>query len=374
MARWLANVFRLGVKELSSLAADRVLLALIVYCFTFSVYQVATGVKTGVDNATVAVVDGDRSVLSARIADGMLPPEFRPARQMDRAGVDGAMDRGEVTFVLDLPPGLEADLLRGERPPVQLGIDATAMTQAGIGAGYVEAIVARETAALLAPGADGAAPVSLVSRVQFNPNLESGWFQAVMAVIQYVTILSILLVGAAVIREREHGTIEHLLVMPLTAGEIAAAKIWANGLVILVATGLSLLLVVQALLGVPVRGSIALFLAGAGVYLFATTSLGVLLATVTRSMPQFALLGIPVFLVLNMLSGATSPLEGMPAALRVVMQASPTVHFTSMAQAILYRGAGLDTVWPELLVLAGLGSAFLAVALSQFRAMLARSQ
>jgi ABC-2 type transport system permease protein len=374
MRHWLANVWFLGRKEMSSLLADRVLLVMILYCFTLSVYTVATGVKTDVDNARIAIVDGDHSALSRRIGDAMLPPYFRPPAYLDRSAVDGAMDRGEYTFVLDLPPDMEADLRRGHSPMVQLNIDATAMTQAGLGSAYIQQIIAQEVAAALDPQGINAAPVNLIARTLFNPNQEGMWFQAVMAVIQFITILSILLVGAAVIREREHGTIEHLLVMPLGASEIAAAKICANGLVILIASGLSLRFVVQGWLGVPIEGSVGLFLAGTALYLFATTSLGILLATVTRSMPQFALLAIPAFMVLNMLSGATSPLESMPEPLQWLIQMSPTVHFVKLAQAILYRGASIDIVWPQMIVLAALGAAFLAVALPQFRAMLARSQ
>jgi ABC-2 type transport system permease protein len=372
--RWFITVYHLGVKELSSVLADKVLLAFIIYCFSLSVYTVATGVKTDVEGARVAVVDGDGSALSRRIRDALLPPQFKTPELIDRSQVDHAMDEGKYAFVLDLPPRLEADLREGRQPTIQLNNDATAMTMAGLGSAYIQSIISTEVAEALSPQAADTAPVSLVTRTYFNPNLEGMWFQAVMAVIQYITIMSILLVGAAVIREREHGTIEHLLVMPLGASEIAAAKIWANGLVILVATGLSLLFVVQLWLGVPIEGSIPLFLACVALYLFATMSLGILLATVTRSMPQFSLVGIPVFLVLNMLSGATSPLESMPPLLQWLVQVSPTMHFVQLAQAILYRGAGLAIIWPQLLVLAGLGAGFLAIALPQFRAMLARSQ
>lgn len=372
---FLSNVFRLGLKELASLATDKVLVAFIVYSFSFSVYSVATGVKTEIENANIAVVDSDRSALSSRINESFLRPYFRPSSLIDRSDVDPAMDRGERTFVLDIPPRFEADALRGRQPALQLNIDATAMTQAGVGAGYIEQIVQREaTDFLQARGDAPTLPVSGVVRAYFNPNLEGAWFHSVMAVMENITILSILLVGAAVIREREHGTIEHLLVMPVGASEIAAAKIWANGLVILVAAGLSLLLVVEGVLGIPIAGSIPLFLAGAAVYLFATTSLGILLATIVRSMPQFALLAIPVFLILNMLSGATSPLESMPAMLQTILQASPTVHFVKLAQAVLFRDAGPEVVWPQLAVLTGLGAAFLAVALARFRSMLAQAQ
>jgi ribosome-dependent ATPase len=176
-----------------------------------------------------------------------------------------------------------------------------------------------------------------------------------------------LLLGAALIREREHGTIEHLLVMPLTPTEILLAKVWANGLVIVVATSLSLRLVVQWWLELPIVGSISLFLAGVVIYLFSVTSLGIFLATLARSMPQFALLALPVFIVMNLLSGGTTPIESMPQILQMVMQFLPSTHFVSFAQAILYRGAGFDIVWPEFAATAAIGAVFFGGALARFR-------
>lgn len=368
-------IFRLGLKELASLAGDKVLAAFIVYSFSFAVYSEATGVNTNVSNAPVAVVDGDRSVFSARIQDGLLRPYFQPPDLIDRAEIDRRMDRGDYSFVLDIPPHFEADMLRGRNPALQLNIDATAITHAGVGASYIDAIVQQETVNYLqSRSIEASLPMSAVIRAFFNPNLEGLWFQSVMAVLEQITMLSIILVGAAVIREREHGTIEHLLVMPIRASEIAVAKIWANGLVILVATSLSLTIVVQRLLSVPIEGSIPLFLTGAAVYLFATMSLGVLLATIARTMPQFALLAIPVFLILNMLSGAVSPLESMPELLQVLLQVSPTVHFVKFAQAILYRAAGIEVVWPQIAILLLIGGLFLSLALARFRMMLAVSR
>jgi ABC-2 type transport system permease protein len=375
MVRWFLNVFRLGMKELASLASDTVLAVFIVYSFTFSIYSEATGVNTEVANAPIAIVDSDRSVLSARIRDGLLKPYFRLPQAIDRSAVDRAMDTGTYAFVLDIPPRLEADLLRGRNPTIQLNIDATAMTQAAVGGGYIASIVQQETSAFLqSRGIDSELPIRGVTRAYFNPNLESVWFKAVNAILENVTMLSILLVGAAVIRERERGTIEHLLVMPVRASEIVVAKIWANGLVVMVAAALSLLIVVEQVLKVPIVGSVPLFLAGIAIYLFAITSLGILLATIANTMPQFALLAIPVFLTLNMLSGGPSPLESMPQPLQIGVQISPAMHFVRFSQSVLCRGAGLDSVWPQLCILVVLGTAFLALALARFRTMLARSQ
>nr|WP_246476247.1 ABC transporter permease [Roseibium litorale] len=366
------NVFYLGLKEFSSLSRDAVMMFLITYSFTFAVYEVATGVQTDVKNASIAIVDGDHSQLSRRLADALLPPYFNTPVTIDRSGIDQAMDRGTYTFVIDVPPGFERDILAGRTPGVQVNVDATAMTQAGNGSSYISEIVSREIARfLIEAGVEASLPVDAVVRTWFNPNLDPVWFNAVMQIIDNLTILSVILVGAAVIREREHGTIEHLLVMPVGPSEIAFAKVWANGLVVLSATMLSLVLMVRGVLGVPVHTAGLMFFSGAALYIFAITSLGILLATIVRSMPQFGLLAMPAFVVMNMLSGAITPVENMPEALQVIMQVSPTLHFVAFAQAVLYRGADFQTVWPQFLGMALTGGAFMALALARFRAMLA---
>lgn len=373
MRRWLQNVFRLGLKEIVSLSRDVVMVVLIIYSFTLAVYAEATAMRTDVRNASVAVVDADQSTLSSRIKDALQPPYFRTPREIDRSELDQLLDKGQYTFVLEIPSKLEADLLANRGPSIQINVDATAVTQAAVGTAYIQEIIVRETGRFLQQrGLSSAVPVDPVIRALFNPNLEATQFTASMGVINYITMLAIILVGAAVMREREHGTIEHLLVMPVRPSEIAAAKIWANGLMILLAAGFSLHVVVQLILAVTIVGSVELFLAGAAVYLFAVTSLGILLATTANSMPQFALLSLLVFVLLFLLSGSFTPFESMPVWLQTVMYLAPSTHFVRFAQAVLYRGAGLDVVWRDLATMAGLGALFLALALSRFRTMLAR--
>ena len=375
MIRWLSNVFHLGVKELASLASDMVLAFFVVYSFSFSIYSEATGITTDVTNAPIAIVDSDRSVLSTRIADALLQPYFRRPVLIDRSAVDQLMDAGRYPFVLDIPPRFEASVLSRHDPTLQLNIDATAMTQAAVGGGYVSSILQRETTSYLhSRGIERELPVRSVERALFNPNLEGIWYNAIDALMENLTMLTILLVGAAVIRERERGTIEHLLVMPVRAHEIAAGKIWANVLVVAFFGTLSLLIVIQSILRVPIAGSIPLFVAGMVIYLYAIASLGILLATIANTMPQFALLSIPVFLTLNMLSGGPSPLEAMPEPLQVAIQISPAVHFVKFTQSVLCRGAGIDLVWTHLVAILVLGAIFLAIALARFRRMLARVQ
>tara|TARA_R110000787_G_scaffold181008_3_gene293149 strand:- start:83345 stop:84469 length:1125 start_codon:yes stop_codon:yes gene_type:complete len=370
--RWIANIYRLGVKEIFSLLRDPVLMGLIFYTFTFAIYTVANGVRTELNNASIAVVDEDRSGLSTQITGAFLPPYFKTPEVIGLRTVDPGMDAGRYTFVLDIPPGFEADVLAGRNPEIQLNVDATAMTIAGNGTTYISSIVNAELLKFVSrsSGAVGL-PVDLQVRAKYNPNLYSAWFMAVMQIINNLTILAIILSGAAVIREREHGTLEHLLVMPVTSSEIMLAKIWANGLVIVLAAVLSLQFIVQGLLGVPILGSIMLFALGSVVYLFAVTAMGVTLSTLATTMPQFGLLSIPVFVVMNLLSGGITPLESMPPALQNAVQVLPSTHFIKFAQAVLYRGAGVEIVWPQLLATAGIGLAFFAFGLARFRATLA---
>ncbi len=192
-----------------------------------------------------------------------------------------------------------------------------------------------------------------------------------METINNITMLSIILTGAALIREREHGTVEHLLAMPVTPLEIMAGKLWSMGLVVLIAAGLSLTLVTQGLLNVPIEGSLPLFLAGTALHLFATTSMGIFLGTVARSMPQFGMLILLVLLPMEILSGGMTPRESMPDIVRTIMLAAPTTHFVTMAQAILFRGAGFSVVWPQFAALALIGAVLSSVSLARFRKALA---
>ena len=364
----LANVYRLGLKEMVSLRYDPVLVILIVYAFTIAIIAPAKGVRLELENASVAVVDEDRSVLSQRIFDALQEPFFKSPVRASLEQIDTGMDAGGYTFTIDIPPRFQADVTEGRSPAIQVNVDATAMAQAGSGARFIESAVDEEVRAfLLGYRAEPERPVSAVTRLTFNPNGESSWFLAVMQMVNMSTLLGIVLTGAALIREREHGTIEHLLVMPLTPAEIMLAKVWANALVILAAATVSLFLVVRGFLAVPIVGSIPLFLAGLAVYLFALTAIGIFLATVARSMPQFGLLSIPVFLVMYMLSGANTPLDAMPELLQRIMLVSPTTHFVAFAQGVVFRGAGIGIVWPELLVTAGIGAVAFIAALARFR-------
>jgi len=364
----IATIYRLGVKELWSLVRDPTMLVVIIYMFTLSIYVAATAMPETLHKAPIAIVDEDGSPLSERIASAFYAPRFNSPAMIPLYGIDTGMDAGEYTFALDIPPGFQRDVLAGKSPAIQLNVDATRMSQAFAGSGYIQQMVMGEVGEFVQRyRGSSVPPVGLALRARFNPNLEQSWFGALMEIINNVTMLSIILTGAALIREREHGTIEHLLAMPVTPAEIMLGKVWSMGLVVLGATAVALTLVVQGILHVPVEGSVLLFLAGAALHLFATASMGIFMATLARSMPQFGMLAVLILLPLQLLSGGSTPRESMPVFVQNLMLAAPSTHFVSLGQAILYRSAGLDVVWPQFLALAAIGGLFFAIALARFR-------
>ena len=367
-----ANVINLGAKELRSLLRDPMMIVLIIYSFSVSIYSAATAMPESLHKAPIAIVDEDRSQLSTRIVDSFFPPFFLTPVLITQAEMDARMDAGFDTFALNIPPGFQRDVLAGRTPAVQLNVDATRMSQAFTGSAYIQNIVVSEVSTFLQGYRSDEAPtVDLALRSRFNPQLSKVWFGGVMELISSITMLSIILTGAALIREREHGTLEHLLVMPVTPFEIMAGKVWAMALVVLVASTCSLVVVVQGALNVPIEGSIPLFLAGTALHLFATTSLGIFLGTLARTMPQFGLLLMLVLLPLQILSGSVTPRESMPEFVQYVMLAAPNTHFVKLSQAILYRGADFTIVWPQFLALLLIGSVLFVVSLARFRKTIA---
>jgi len=367
----LTNTIQLGIKELRGLARDLMLLALIAYAFSLSVYTASRAMPETLNRAAIAIVDEDQSPVSSRIITALYPPYFTTPRIISQHEMDSRMDAGLDTFALDIPPNFQRDLLAGKAPTIQLNIDATRMTQAFTGGNYVQSIVTSEINEFLNRHRGPlSVPVDLTLRTRFNQELNKRWFGAVTNLISSITMLSIILTGAALIREREHGTIEHLLVMPVTPTEIMVSKIWSMGLVVFLAATFCLVVVVQGLLSVPIQGSISLFLAGTALHLFATTCMGIFLATVAGSMPQFGLLLMLVLLPLQVLSGATTPRESMPEIIQFIMLAAPNTHFVILAQSILFRGAGINVVWPQFAALLAIGATLFYFSLRRFRQFL----
>lgn len=367
----LSRVFHLGVKELLVLARDITLLLFIGYAFTIDIKNAAEGMSLELRNAAIAIVDEDHSPLSQRIVAAFRPPHFRTPDLIEYSDIDRALDRGTHTFALVIPPKFQSDLTAGRLTEIQLNVDATAVNQAYIGAGYVRSIVGEELIRQLElqkRDTLSVLPIDVHIRVLYNQNLTSEWYNALIRLLLVITQIAFLLPAAALLREKEHGTIEHLLVMPVGAGEIMLAKIWPTGLVVMAAAALSLHGIVIGTFGVPFRGSELLFFFGTFIYLFAITAIGILLATFTRSIQQLSLLAMLVLVPLMFLSGTYTPVESMPDSIRWLTTISPVRYYVEFATSVVFRGAGLDVLWPKLAALAAIGTVLVTGSLVRFRA------
>ena len=369
MKQKIRNIIQLGIKELRGLLRDPLMLGLIVYSFTMSVYVSSKSTPDAINNAAIAIVDQDKSQLSQRIADAFLPPLFAKPDYLTLPEIDNLMDKGRYTFIVVIPPNFQEKVLANNNPEIQINVDATRMSQAFTGNGYIQQIIAKTVSDFVADttGRQSSDTAQLLIRNRFNPNLLKAWEGAMNGLVNNVTMLALILTGAALIRERERGTLEHLLVMPVTPFEIMVSKVWSMSLVVLLATGVSLLVVVQDMLKVPIAGSFWLFMAGVLLNVFAVTSLGIFLACFAKDMPQLGILMILVLLPMEILSGGTTSQDNMPNVIRWVMQLSPTTHFVNFSKAILFRGAGISIVWPIFLKMIAIGALFFAVALKRFR-------
>ena len=368
MMRTLKNIWELGLKELIGLLRNPLMLILIAYSFTLSIKDSAESATDTINEVSIAIVDEDRSALSRRIRDAFLPPHFKRAEVIESYDADRVLNEGKYTFVLVLPLNMERDILAGRKPSVQLNIDATQMSVAYAGAGAAETIVMSEIARHFSrENLAKESFISLQTRNRYNPNLTSKWSQAISDLVNAISMLAIILTGSALITEREHGTMEHLLVMPVTPFEIMVSKIWAMTAVVLLAVTVTIFLVIRQWLEIPIAGSIPLFLAGVTIVLFALNSLGIFLATIASNMPQLGMLIILVLMPMNMLSGGSTPLESMPPFVRKLAMLLPTTHFETFSSNILYRGVGIEVVWKQFLAIFAIGLVLFLISLSRFR-------
>ena len=366
MLQSLKNIYYLGVKEIRGLFRDWLMVGLIVYSFTFAIVVASRAQPDSLNKASIAIVDDDQSQLTKRLADAFIPPMFLPPKFITQSEIDPGMDRGEFTFVVAFPASFQRDVMSGKEPEIQVNVDATRMSQAFTGSGYIQQILQQEISRFMRKE-QNSMYAKYVIRNRFNPNLTQLWFTSVMQLVNNITMLAIILTGSALIRERENGTLEHLLVMPVTAFEIMASKIWSMMLIVLTASAFSLIFVIRIFMEVPVEGSVMLFLLGVALHLFAATSLGIFLACISQNMPQLGMLLILVYLPMQMLSGGFTPYESMPEWVQNVMLVAPTTQFVSFSQSILFRGAGLEVVWKPFLFLLVIGSVLFLISLAKFR-------
>lgn len=358
-------------KELLQLFRDAALMVFFLYSFTGDIYLAASGVSMQLKHAAIATLDGDRSFASRELAGRFQPPYFKPVGEAGSpAQAVRLLDDGEVMAVLDIPPRFNERLLRGEQVSVQLQVDTSNSVLGFLTSSYGAQIVGRyglEVAALREGLGGGVGPrVEADVRVWYNPNQNDAWFMGISELLTVITLFSILLPAAAMVREKERGTIEQLMVTPLSPFQILFPKVIAMTLVILAGCAIALFGVLGPLFQLPMRGSLGAFFLVTALYVFTTAGLGLLAATVARNLAQVGMLTVVILMPMLLLSGAWTPIEAMPPWMRGLAWISPLHYFLDAAYGILLKGAGLALLWDSVLAMSALGVLVFAVGMRRF--------
>ncbi|RLA52758.1 MAG: ABC transporter permease [Gammaproteobacteria bacterium] len=371
---WWSRMVAMTGKELLQLGRDTLLVVAVLYLFTLDV-MMSGGVKMDLNQGVVMVHDADHSMASRELIYRFQPPYFKLGGEIpDQKEGLRLLDQGKALVVLDIPPKFQHDLIQGKPTAVQIQIDTSNTILGTLAASYSAQIIEQYSfdAALQRIGltdANLAGMPMLVDRhrVWYNPNQEDAWFMPISELLTVITVLAMMLPAAAAVREKERGTIEQLIVSPLTPIQIMLPKVIAMTLVILLGTVLSVFLVLYGVFSIPIKGSLPLFFTVTALYTFAVSGLGLFISTMSRNLAQTIMLAIMIMMPIILLSGAWTPPEAMPPGIRQAMYLSPLYYYIEMSYGILLKGAGLDILWDSLLGLTLLGSLMFGFGVWRFR-------
>jgi ABC-2 type transport system permease protein len=372
---WWRRLAVMTRKEMLQLSRDVPIGLLLVYSFTLAVYLTGNGIRSQLHNAGLLVLDADHSFSSRELIHRFQAPFFRLEGEIaDPQEGLRALDRGKAMAVLEIPPRFHEQLATGEPTAVQLLVDTTNAPQGLSAASYAARIVGRfgqEAALARMMGADQSSenlPVIVSDhRVWYNPDQNDSWFESISHLLRQITIFAILLPAAAMVREKERGTVEQLLVSPLTPFQIMLPKVLAMTLVILCATAVALFGIMRPVFGVPIKGSIPLFFSLTALFVFTTAGMGLAAATLTKNQAQVGMMTLFVVAPMLLLSGLVAPIEALPAWTRYLMLLSPLRYFIEIANGILLKGTDLSTLWDSVLAMALLGGLLFGFGMWKFR-------
>lgn len=372
---WWRRLGAMIMKELLQLSRDGALMFFFIWSFNVNVFLSANDMKLQLANARLVVHDADHSVASRELIHRFRSPFFRVDGEIARLD-EGLrlLDDGKAMLVLNIPPRFEEALIGGEQTAVQLQGDTTNSPQGLSAASYAARIVgefglevAAQHVGLAGTAEDGLPVIRSEHRVWYNPNQNEAWFQSVVELLNMITVFAILLSAAAMVREKERGTIEQLLVSPLTPFQIMFPKVAAMTLAILMGTALSLFVIVQGMFHLPVKGSLLLFFSMTALYVFTTAGLGLFISMFTTNQAQVGLMTILVVAPMLLLSGTWTPPEAMPEWVRYLMLLSPLHYFIDISYGILLKGIGLEILWKPVLAMAALGGSLFGFGMWRFR-------
>ncbi len=372
---WWRRLQVMTAKELRQLIRDWPLILFMAYGFTLSPYLSGTGINMQLRNASLLVQDHDHSFSSRDLISRFRPPYFRVEGEVARP--DDArrlLDEGRAMAILDIPTRFQESLGRQQPVSVQLQVDTTSSPQGLSLASYAERIVGefgRETArrnlGMPSDAEERLPTVRSQVRVWYNPNLVDAWFECLSQLLRMITVFAVLLPAAAMVREKERGTVEQLLVSPLTPFQIMFSKVLAMTVAILIGVALTVFGILRPVFDVPTRGSLGLYFILTALYIFTTAGLGLFAATLARNQAQVGMMTIMVVAPILLLSGTTTPVEAMPDWVSTVMAFSPLRYYIEVTYGILLKGVGLEVLWPVVLPMILLGAGMFGFGMWRFR-------
>ena len=356
---WTRGMHVMVLKELVQLLRDVPLMLFMVYTFTVNVYLNGSAGGIDLQRASLVVHDDDHSATSRELIYRLRSPYFVLTSEVDRPDEGLAMlDAGTAAVFVDIPPQFEQSLERRDAASVQLQIDSTMTVQAYLAASYAEQIAAEYAVELASQRPEMPESVPQIHhdrRLWFNPNENHLWFTPLAELLNVITVFCVLLPAAAMAREKERGTVEQLMVSPLSPTQIMAPKVIGMTIVILIGTCLSIGLIIRPVFHIPLRGSLTLFLAVSALYVTTMTGLGIVAGTIARNMGQVGMLAMLILLPVIILSGTFTPPEGKPPWLTGVSMLVPLRHYFEITTGIFLKGSGVSLLWREIGWLLALG-------------------
>jgi len=326
-------------------------------------------VNTDVRNVATALVDHDRTPASRELVEAFTASGyFRIVLTSDRsADLGAALDDGRAIAALEIPRGYQSDLVAARSPAIQLLVDGTNSNTATVAQGYA-AKIAQELGLRIATARPGSvtSPLELHARAWFNPSLESQVYNVPAVIGVIVLLMCLLLTSMAIVREREVGTLEQLLVSPLSAGELMLGKtIPVAGIAML---QMALVTTVALLwFDIPIRGSLPVLVLAAALFVLAGLSFGLYISTISSTQQEAFLTMYLFILPAIILSGFFYPIETMPPGFRELTLINPLRHFLEIVRAIFLKGAGLGDLWVQFAVLLTMAVGGLVLATRRFR-------
>lgn len=361
------RIFEMVRKELRQVFRDPRMRRVLFVAPVLQLLVFGYAVSTDVRDTRTFVVDHDRSAASRELLDAFTASHyFRVVGRSERpADLVSALDRGEALLGLQIPAGFAEDLPRGNAR-VQLLFDGTDSNTATVARGYAERIVQSFAQRQGSGSGDLAAGIDLRTRAWYNAELDSREYNVPAVMGAILLLVCLLLTALAVVREREIGTLEQLLVSPLTAGEVVLGKTIPFAAIGLVDLGLIATLSL-VWFRVPFRGSALLLLVASLLFILSGLGLGLFISTISRTQQEAFLSAFLVYMPAMLLSGFMFPVSSMPEAFRWLTLLNPLRHYLEVVRGVFLKGAGVEALWPQMATLAVMGVGILWLATVRFQ-------